>query len=119
MADQADRRQGSRFPLGVDIGLGLALVVFLAAGFVASRFARQGAAATQDANQSLLVLRHLSGLLIQVLEAESGQRGYLLTGDERYLAAWQGTSARIDDEVAELRALWKESPEARERLDEV
>ncbi|WP_226390744.1 CHASE3 domain-containing protein [Penaeicola halotolerans] len=47
-------------------------------------------------------------VLILLLNAETGQRGYLLTGEERYLAPYLGAEDRIAQEIQELNVLVKE-----------
>src|ERR1700712_145014 len=40
-------------------------------------------------------LRELQGVLVGLGDAEAGQRGYLLTGDPRYLAPYHAAAARL------------------------
>jgi diguanylate cyclase (GGDEF)-like protein/PAS domain S-box-containing protein len=42
-----------------------------------------------------LRLRQLQGIVVALLDAESGQRGYLLTGNVRYLAPYRAALARL------------------------
>ncbi len=46
----------------------------------------------------------LHRLLQQVLDAETGQRGYLLTGDDRYLIPYREAAAKINVTLDTLRA---------------
>jgi len=50
-------------------------------------------------------------LLQQVLEAETGQRGYLLTGDARYLAPYTKATAEIGKSMDTLRELVTPNPD--------
>ncbi len=54
----------------------------------------------------------LSTLQQQLLDAETGQRGYLLTGDEKYLQPYEAAAADIGRNLDNLRALYAESPES-------
>ena len=56
------------------------------------------------------VQRTLLGVLAAVQEAESGKRGYLLTGDVRYLAAVDTAPARADSLLARLDTLVSWNP---------
>src|SRR5476649_146737 len=51
------------------------------------------------------VLEHVSTLLSQMKDAETGQRGYLLTGDLAYLEPFQGASDSVPVTLAEMRTL--------------
>ncbi|MFM9880122.1 MAG: CHASE3 domain-containing protein [Burkholderiaceae bacterium] len=73
-------------------------------------FQRSTAAATEIA-QVLEIQGSVNLLLQQVLDAETGQRGYLLTGDERYLEPYNLASADIQRSLDGLRALYKTQPE--------
>jgi signal transduction histidine kinase len=63
-----------------------------------------------DAVASIEEAQKISGsidkLLQQVLDAETGQRGYLLTGDPRYLAPYNTATAEINKNVDVLRRLF-------------
>ena len=49
-------------------------------------------------------------LSLSLSEGESSQLGYVLTGDERYLAMYARAAAAIDADVAALRAITDEDP---------
>ena len=58
----------------------------------------------------------LSDLLSSVKDAETGQRGYLLTGDERYLKPYDDAVTRLDQHLVALRRSTVEKPDHRARL---
>ena len=53
----------------------------------------------------------VNGLVRQVLDAETGQRGYLLTGDARYLEPYQRAVGDITDNLDFLRQTFALQPE--------
>ncbi|KQR60821.1 CHASE3 domain-containing protein [Acidovorax sp. Leaf160] len=53
----------------------------------------------------------LDRLMQNTLDAETGLRGYLLTGDERYLEPYQKSITTLNSNLDELRALFVDSPE--------
>ena len=62
--------------------------------------------AEQDAvKRSLEVQLHLSRVLSLVQDAETGQRGYLLTHNEAYLDPYNAAVPAIDGEIAALHAV--------------
>ena len=71
----------NRTSLAFSLAGGLVLaIVIIAVG------ARNLAEQYQTVRQTGQVLGELDGVLSAVIDAETGQRGFLMTGDERYLA---------------------------------
>lgn len=62
------------------------------------------------------VKEELSAVLGLVVDAETGQRGYLITDDPIYLKPYQNASAEIDGHMARLDELTKENVGQQERL---
>src|SRR5262249_16010740 len=58
----------------------------------------------------------LEGLLSTLKDAETGQRGYLLTGDPSYLQPHNEAAARVRDELAQLKLLTEDDAGAPARL---
>ncbi len=86
-----------------------ALVLPLAVLAVASLVALNELGYRRSAEAALSMAREqekrtvLHALLQQVLDAETGQRGYLLTGDEKYLVPYQEATAKITATLDKLR----------------
>lgn len=57
---------------------------------------------------------HLERLMF---EAETGQRGYLLTGDDTFLQPYEAAVKEIDRTYSSLRALTPDNPQQEQRLD--
>jgi len=62
------------------------------------------------------VITGLEDILSTIKDAETGQRGFLLTGDERYLTPYNAAVARIDERIASLNVLTAENPLHQELL---
>ena len=75
------------------VGIGLLLVQ----SSFAQRTARQTAAAEADASLALEAVEQ------DLIDAETGQRGYLLTQDPAYLAPYDAARARIDRDLGDLQ----------------
>ncbi len=64
--------------------------------------------ATTRANRDLLrnrsLIEHLRETLSDLKDAETGQRGYLLSGDEHYLQPYNQALARVESELTYLKA---------------
>ena len=61
----------------------------------------------------------LADLLSELKDAETGQRGYLLTGDENYLEPYKTALAAIQSTLANLRKLTADNPDQQRRLAEL
>ena len=57
-----------------------------------------------------LVIEKLQAVLVDITEAETGQRGYLLTGQERYLEPYSADINRIHRDLPELQELTSDNP---------
>jgi CHASE3 domain sensor protein len=51
------------------------------------------------------VISAIDGLLIRLEDAETGQRGYIITGDASYLAPYERTSVDLPNALAALDRL--------------
>jgi CHASE3 domain sensor protein len=58
----------------------------------------------------------LASLLSQLKDAETGQRGYIMTGEESYLAPYQGAVGAIPATLDGLRKLTSDNPSQQRRL---
>lgn len=99
----------------------LAIGVVLAVGtaLLSSVSTRDIAAASGRVADTQKTLLEISELRASVIDAETGQRGYILTGLESYLAPYTQASDRLDDQLAGLRARFDGSPERAAALDHV
>lgn len=93
--------------------ISLLLAVLAAATLVAINEAgfRQSTGAVADIEQAQQTRSAINKLVRQVLDAETGQRGYLLTGDARYLAPYNRALADISQTLDTLRQLFAHSPQ--------
>jgi signal transduction histidine kinase/CHASE3 domain sensor protein len=63
------------------------------------------------------VLQASTSLLTALLDAETGERGYLLTRDTTFLAPYQGAVPRIDSLLSQLRQLTRDNSAQQARID--
>jgi len=64
---------------------------------------RQSTRALQQIDEYTRARNHVNRLLQHVLDAETGSRGYLLTGDPRYLEPYNAAVSEIGQDLARLR----------------
>ena len=62
---------------------------------------------TAHTHEVLISLKHIEASLV---DAETGQRGYLLAGDKAYLEPYNGALARVDKQIAGFRQLVADNP---------
>src|SRR6266436_1262877 len=62
------------------------------------------------------VLRTLDETLARLVDAETGQRGYLLTGDEGYLEPYREAIKNLDQVTGQLKALTSGQLNQRKRI---
>lgn len=60
--------------------------------------------------------RRVQAVVLTLVDAETGQRGFLLTGEERYLAPYNAAQARITAELDTTEAGLRGDQEARDRF---
>jgi signal transduction histidine kinase len=63
-----------------------------------------------------LVLEKLQTVLIDVIQAETGQRGYILTGQEKYLKPYQAGIDGVHRDMEEVRRLTIDNPRQQEAI---
>lgn len=61
-------------------------------------------------NHTHVVLETLAAVEIELLNAETLQRGFLMTGDQSYLSGYQSALSRLDQRVKEVRELTADNP---------
>jgi signal transduction histidine kinase len=94
----------------------LTLILLLAASFW---LVARTQSASDDVLQSREKLGALSNLLATVLNAETGQRGYLLTSEPRYLEPFQAASRNVTERVAAVDLAFRDDASAKPALDQI
>ena len=98
------------------IGLGLILAVLVTGGVVGYRSVRQLNNDRQMVANSHEVIGALESLLSILKDAESGQRDYLLTEDEKYLEPYDDALKRVRRQVRHIEELSSDNPDQQARL---
>ncbi|MBB3641038.1 signal transduction histidine kinase [Variovorax sp. 1133] len=91
----------------------LALVGINEAGY------RQSTRALADIDEAQQVRGTLNQLLQNMLDAETGQRGYLLTGEASYRKPYDDAVKQVDGHLGTLRRLYADRPAELARLTEL
>ena len=78
------------------------MVLLVIVGFSFHQW-QQYSRANADASQITLAVESVNQLLSNLTDAETSQRGFLLTGEDRYLAPYEEAEHAVPDELATVR----------------
>ncbi|MFY9743656.1 MAG: CHASE3 domain-containing protein [Candidatus Sulfotelmatobacter sp.] len=104
--------------IGTKIGsvFGLALVILIAIGAVSYNSTAEFMDSAGWVAHTYEVLDNLAGFLAAMKDAETGQRGYVITGQDQYLEPYLSASAIANQNLKSLRQLTADKP-VQQRLD--
>ncbi|MCW1912138.1 response regulator [Luteolibacter sp. GHJ8] len=97
------QKAGSKVP--IYIGFAAAVAFFLFSGYNAYRNTNALRKAQEQVQQTHTVITSFDTVASLLKDAETGQRGFVITGDERYLQPYYATLTAIQGEVEKMRGL--------------
>lgn len=101
------------------LGLALVLIFFLATGLVAWRNVEVLRANNQQIIHTHQVIVAVDELLAAAQDAETGQRGYLLTGDVSYLQPYEAATGNLSRRLNEVADLTRDNPAQQGHLNQL
>ena len=103
---------------GRKIAAGFALSFLLLAliGVVSYRSISQLSNTSYSVAHTHQVLEHIETLIGLMKDAETGQRGYVITGDENFLEPHVAALPKIDQTLDQLKALTSDNPAQQDRI---
>src|ERR671935_866045 len=110
---------GRTFDKSVLVGIGLVVALLVGNAGLAYRNTRQ---LLEDAGwvaHTHEVLDLTSDVLRTLVDAETGQRGFLITGKDNFLEPYQQALARLDQQVRTLKDKTKDNPRQQARTEEL
>jgi CheY-like chemotaxis protein len=101
----------------IAIAFAIALIIFAVVGWLSYR--NMSAARDSDywQNHTYLVIQQFEKLHSGVLTAQGSERGFLITGDEKYLQPYYRALDDIRQTQQSLRTMTKDNPVQQKRLD--
>ncbi len=93
-----------------------ALAILAFAGWESHRDTVRVAEAASARKQSYEVQRTIDETAARLVDAETGQRGYLLTGNEAYLEPYRGAIRNLDQTMGQLKELTSDNPNQRKHM---
>src|ERR1700676_769808 len=97
-------------------GFGIATAILVFVGWQSYRNTGRFAEAAQWREHTYEVLNSLDTAVARLSDAETGQRGYLLTGEEAYLEPYRAAIKNIDQTIGELKSFTSDNPNQQKRI---
>ena len=103
----------------IALGFGLSLLVLLTVAFVAFQGAQQIIQTLDGLLESRENAKAIREVRLLLVNAETGQRGFLLTGEQRYLEPYERAIRELDDSLRTLHEAVGNDSEQRARMARV
>lgn len=100
-----------------EIAIALMLVLLLAIGFVAYRSSTEFIASSVQVVHSREVRGSLQRILSLVEEIETGQRGYIITGESSFLEPYQRATDKIEERLVHVKTLTTDEPQLQAQIE--
>jgi len=100
-------------------GFGVALAALVGIGAFSFLSLSRLKNTSNQVEHTYKVINKLGTLLSQLTDAETGQRGYLLTGEIRYLKPYNNAIASIDQNLDELQELTANNPDQQQHMTQL
>jgi CheY-like chemotaxis protein/signal transduction histidine kinase/CHASE3 domain sensor protein len=111
------RAEAGQLPRSTSAGLATALLAILLIGVLAWRSLEQVSQANTWVAHTQDVLEVTANLLNLMVDAETGERGYLLTRDEKYLQPYETSITAMPQELTHFRSLTVDNGPQTQRAD--
>ncbi|MBE9225167.1 CHASE3 domain-containing protein [Phormidium sp. LEGE 05292] len=98
-------------------GFGFASALLIIASVAAYNSANRLTEASAKELHTKVVLVKLEEVLSELKDAETGQRGYLLTGEDIYLTPYYTALPKLNKEIQELRKLTSDNPNQQQQVN--
>src|SRR6267154_6030014 len=93
-----------------------ALMILLGIGWLTFRSTLREEEDRKWVTHTHLVVGSLEKILIDITQAEAGQRGYMLTGDEKYLKPFDAGAKSVHQDIEEFHELTSDNPVQQEAI---
>src|SRR5579862_5374257 len=107
------------FKSKVIAGFGAALAILIFIGVLSYRSMVRNDEDRQWVTHSHRVLEQVDTVVTDLLNAETGERGFILTGESSFLKPYTEALAHVNEDVGELRRITSDNPIQRQAVDRV
>jgi len=116
---QSSAHSGPPLPPSALAGFMAAVLAVILMAILSYQAQTRSVAAADAVTQGVELIVQIQNLLSSAKDAETGQRGFLLAGDEAYLEPFTSGKAAINGELDQMTRLTGQSPEQRQRVDQL
>jgi methyl-accepting chemotaxis protein len=102
----------------IALGFGLSVAILIAVGTITYKTTDSLIENDHLVTQTHQVLEGITRVLSLMKDAETGQRGYVLTGLDSYLEPYQTAVPAVHSALGELRRLTSDNPRQQKRIDD-
>lgn len=105
--------------IGTKIGAGfaLSLAILSTIGFISYQSTNELILTSRKEKHTYQVLSEIKELNFQLINAETGQRGYIITGEQRYLEPYNSAMKVLEEKIQQLQSLTSDNPNQQVRLN--
>lgn len=103
----------------IAIGFAISTILLLAIGVAAYISIASLVNTSFEVTHSYQVLDRIAAAFSAIQDAETGTRGFVITGDASYLRPYETATNVITEIVADLRSLTSDNPNQQRRMDEL
>jgi len=103
----------------LQIGFGLSLLILVISSIASYSSIQNLLSSSRLVDHTDSILNQLESTLSTLKDAETGQRGYLLTGDSTYLRPYYGSQERALDFADNIRTMTMDNPLQRQNASEL
>ncbi|MBT1689674.1 response regulator [Dawidia soli] len=101
------------------IGFGASLVILIVSSTASFISIQNLLTSTEAVNHTNQVIIELDGIRSAMVDAETGQRGYLLAGDERFLEPYRNAEVQAKGAFSRVKMLTADNTEQQQNLKEL
>ncbi|MBD6618076.1 response regulator [Komarekiella sp. 'clone 1'] len=104
--------------IGTKIGAGfaLSLAILTTIGLISYQSTNELIETSRREKHTYQVLNQLDKVSSQLINAETGQRGFIITGEQRYLEPYSAAMKSLDQQIKELQKLTEDNPNQQNRI---
>jgi len=103
----------------ISAGFGTALAILVLVGVLSYRSMVHSDEDRQWVTHTHQVLEQVNAVMTDLLSAETGERGFILTGETSFLDPYNDAFAHVNGDVTELRRMTSDNPVQQRTLDRV
>jgi CHASE3 domain sensor protein len=98
------------------IGAAPVVIALMLSGIISFSYNRLLKEYRDDVDHTFQVMSAIDSALLDLQDAETGQRGFIITGDESYLAPFEAGRAKLSEVLSRLNQLASDNAEQRARI---